>query len=385
MNHFKCQVRQLTEYRECHDGRGYLFYVVANGDTSQQSGIYLMDKETNPQMKEEILLEPLAHSFLDNENPFDNLWHLSQEKRIYYLLSMCRGWLSRNQQALNEFFGVEAIREYDDKLRFIMLNELDRQNNAWSLRVKLPADIKRGFIPYFYHLVAAGSIIQLCKQSSNTDQVATYIVKYLHKEGDVFPMEQLRFDFLGNEREWFKNYVEIQLRNLARRTGNDSIYIEESTEWLSNYHRKELLNWELECYEKNKIIFDILPNPQWERFFEYTKAFFYHMLRHIDFSAPEMVDKVKRCLNGVYRQSDISDELLNSMPNLPFPSGNPPQSKAVYEYIKTRKKYDKEFALICNHRTLVDVCKLLRSSFDTSVDENTFGKWLNRNRKSLRD
>ena len=102
----------------------------------------------------------------------------------------------------------------------------------------------------------------------------------------------MSFDCIEDERRLFKDYVEKQLHNLARRNGNNSIYIEESTEWLSNYHRKELLDWELECYEKNKIIFDILPSPQSERFFEYTKAFFYHMLRYIDFPDQEIVDKV---------------------------------------------------------------------------------------------
>lgn len=388
MNESLFTTRQLTEYREWPDGRkGCLYYVNVNGDSSQQSGIYLiMDEDINPLIKDAILLDPLAHSLLDDKNPLDNLWYLSREEWVNYLISICHHWLARNQQILNAYFGVKRVQEYEKKFKFIILKELETQNNAWPLRVVLPVEMKGGFIPFFYRFVTVGTILKHCKQSTtDTDNVVTHIVRYLQKEGEAYPLQQLSFDFIEDERRLFKDYVEVQLRNLARRTGNDSIYIEESTEWLANYHRKELLDWELECYEKNKIIFDTLPSPQYERFFEYTKAFFYHMLRYIDFPDQEIVDKVKMCLNGVYRRSDLSNELLKPMPNLPFPPKETRWSKAIYEYIVTRKRYDKEFALFCNNRTLVDVCDLLSNSFNTLVEPNTFGTWLNRNKKSVRD
>lgn len=379
--------RQLTEYREWSNGKkGYLHYVNVNSDFLQQSGIYLVDENINPQIMDAILLDPLAHYILDEKNPLDNLWYLSRGEWINYLISTCRNWLARNKQVLNEYLGAKRIQEYDKKLRFIILKELETQNKAWPLRIMPPIEIKDGFIPFFYNFIASGTILEQCKQSiTTTDYIATQIIRYLHKDGEVYPLEHLSFDCIEDERRLFKDYVEKQLHNLARRTGNNSIYIEESTEWLSNQHRKELLAWELECYEKNKIIFDILPSPQSERFFEYTKAFFYHMLRYIDFPDQEIVDKVKMCINGVYRKSDLSNELLKQMPNLPFPPKEPRWSKAIYMYIMTRKKYDKEFALFCNHRTLVDVCNLFSASFKVVVDPGTFGRWLNRNKKSLRD
>lgn len=386
MNDSLFTTRQLSEYREWPDGRkGCLFYVTTNGDSPNPSGIYLMDEEDNPQMREAVLQDPLARSFLEDINPLDNGWHLPQENWVDYMLDLCRKWQARDKQVLKECYGQKRLQEYDDKLRFGILNELEKQYNYWSLRVKLPTEIKNGFIPFFYHYVAAGTIIQKAKLSSDADQVATCFIKYLHRDGELYPVEQLQFDFMENEREWFKTYVEIQLRNLARRTGNNSIYIEESTEWLSNYHRKELLDWELECFEKNKIIFNVLPHPQNELLRNYTKAFFYHMIRHIDFPDSELVDKVKMCLNSVYSKSDLSKELLKPFPDLPFPQKGTRWSKAVYEYIISRKKYDKDFAQYCNNRTLVDICDLLSTSFKMRVDPNTFGKWLNHNRKSIRE
>ena len=122
-----------------------------------------------------------------------------------------------------------------------------------------------------------------------------------------------------------------------------------------------------------------------EYFFDYTQAFFYHMLRHIDFNSPELVDKVKKCLYGVYSQSDLSKELLKPIPDLPFPPKVNRWSKDIYEYLVIRKKYDKNFAQYCNNRSLVDVCNLFSDSFKVVVDPGTFGRWLNRNKKSLRD
>lgn len=378
--------RQLTAYREWSNGRkGSLFYVTTNVDFPAPSGIYLMDEENNPKCIEVILLDPLAQSVLEDKNPLDNVWCLSQEKWVGYMIDLCRNWQTRDKQILKECYGVKRMQEYDDKLRSALLNELGNQHKYWTLRVKLPMEIKGGFIPFFYHFVAAGTILQQATLSSDADQVAIYFTKYLHEEGELYPLEQLQFDVIENEREWFKTYVEIQLRNLARRIGNNSIYIEESTEWLSNQHRKELLAWELECFEKNKIIFNILPQPQMEYFFDYTQAFFYHMLRHIDFNSPELVDKVKKCLYGVYSQSDLSKELLKPIPDLPFPPKVNRWSKDIYEYLVIRKKYDKNFAQYCNNRSLVDVCNLFSDSFKVVVDPGTFGRWLTRNEKSIKD
>ena len=158
--------RQLTEYREWSDGsNGCLFYLIANNDTINESGIYLVDKEKNPQIKKEVLLDPLAHSFLAKENPLDELQYLPYEKWVDGMLSLCRRWLNRDKQVLNDFLSAKRMEEYDDKLRYMLLNEVEKQYNLWALHVKFPTELKGGFIPFFYRLVAAGTILQLCKQA----------------------------------------------------------------------------------------------------------------------------------------------------------------------------------------------------------------------------
>lgn len=298
--------RQLTES---------LFYIPQHGNFPYPSGIYQGELEANHSEQNAVLLEPLASALLFNKPLLDDVWCLSRKKRVEQLLILCRVWLNAEQDCLIDAFGVDQIKEFDEKLMCIIMHELDELYKCWQIRVRMPIEQKEGFLPFFLNMVIAGSIIyDKSKQWSNTKQVATDIVKYLHEEGESFPLDEIVFNFIKDDRKLYEDYVIYELKQLAQRESNEHIYINESTEWLSNQHRLEVIENELKHYNNCLNVFNVLPPKLAQKLQEYMYNFFRHMVFHATVD-DALFNRVRDCL-GIQRPTNSSSYQLLCFENV---------------------------------------------------------------------
>ena len=331
-----------------------------------------------------IALGSLSNTLLKGEDPFAKVHYMPRKPRTNHLLSVCHNWLDRERKNLLDYVGEQEMQEFDEMFMYEILHELDELYKLWLLRVKLPVDIKGGFIPFFYHLAVAGTILKNVKQSTTASQVEECCIKYLHEEGELFPIERIDFGVIGNERELFKEYVECILRKHAYKTKNPSLYIEGSTEWLSNLHRQEVLEIELGYYEINRIIFDNMPSASAQILKDYVSAFFAHMLRHT-----QVEEALYNRIDEFFHYKDLETKkrlTREAIQNLSIPQLNKngrPSYREVYEYIRSRKKIDPDFAKMCQEESSAFVCRQLSDIFGWDVDDNSLRQYLGRKQKYL--
>ena len=149
-----------------------------------------------------ITLGSLSNTLLKGEDPFAKAYYMPRKPRTNHLLSVCHNWLDRERKNLLDYVGEQEMQEFDEMFMYEILHELDELYKLWLLRVKLPVDIKGGFIPFFYHLAVAGTILKNVKQSTTASQVAECCIKYLHEEGELFPIERIDFGKFITDR-WY--------------------------------------------------------------------------------------------------------------------------------------------------------------------------------------
>lgn len=84
-------------------------------------------------------------------------------------------------------------------------------------------------------------------------------------------------------------------------------------------------------------------------------------------------------------QSEETKPALEPIPNLDKPKlrkDGKPSYEEIYNYIKTRVKYDPEFKNICQYKSITYICQILSTTFGYDVVDNSLRRYITRNKLS---
>lgn len=336
---------------------------------------------------------PFARALIKDEPIVYDTEHMPLIERQRQLCLLCEKWLNRNKHVLSECVDEKRLQELDDELFRLIRCELDFLCRKWLMSMVLPVERKRGFLHFFMNMVASTSFTYSHSQQwTNADDAAADIMTYLRPYGKILPLTEWRFDYIGDSREWFKNYVEMRMRQVAMESVI-KFNPWEPTKILLNRRRAEVFKSEMELYMQNRTVLNQLLPAQADLIQNFCKAFFLHMSRHIS-PNDNLVAQIETVFE-TKRPAQTNETPMTDMLNLQIPKLNSdghPSSRDVCDYIHARKKQDPEFKQFCQTHTLEDVCRRLEQIFNWGygkdmirgcINVNTLQKYLNRHRETI--
>ena len=267
------------------------YYPFENPD-KRKSGLYLGEQL----VLDEPFAKPLAHCLNVHPDDWAECWsaywkepeiNWQNKDRAEVLRTLCYKWLCRNTLILSQQLSPKQLDLLNNTVKWIILKILLELTDPIELRyhlvrVKLPIERSGGFLPRALNMIIVGTIVtQRIANCDNPDIAAKEITTYFHEDGQQFPLDQLYFDCF-DERTFLKAVQRAFHTKYARKNNLYLYFSSGSTYDLNSRQIKDILEEQLEIYNSDKILLDILPQDKALLMKRLVSSFFRHLYQHVE-------------------------------------------------------------------------------------------------------
>ena len=286
------------------------YYPFENPD-KRKSGLYLGEQL----VLDEPFAKPLAHCLNVHPDDWAECWsaywkepeiNWQNKDRAEVLRTLCHKWLGRNALILSQQLSPKQLNLLNNTVKWIIIKILLEltdpiEHRYHIVRVKLPIERSGGILPKALNMIIVGTIVtQRIANWDNPDIAAKEITTYFHEDGQQFPLDQLFFDCF-DERTFLKAVKENIHAKYARKNNLYLNFNPESTRNLNSRQIKDILEEQLELYNSDKILLDILPPDLALLMKKLASSFFRHLYQDVEKNNELVRDGIlKKKLNELF-------------------------------------------------------------------------------------